>query len=247
MCGNLHRNRRRTARESGRNQGAGRDGRQNAAEPHRQSTDAQHPTAAQHGAKAHGNIGIAPHKQNAQRAVKMRIETGHKETRTAGAMRAVRVASMCGVHRDRGALCVVTGRRYRLPCRICGGGAEAVEFDPLKPWAVIGGHVAVAPGVIDATGGDNLCGKILGNGSHSDISFPGLCPCQMVDYLDLRTTSARTASGSQAISNKIDSNPAPPQARQNRRAVVCLVYLAYSSGWAALRALESSRDDVTAL
>lgn len=45
---------------------------------------------------------------------------------------------------------------------------------------------------------------------HGDISFPGLCPCQMVDYLDLRTTSARTASGTQMISNKIDSNPAPP-------------------------------------
>lgn len=82
---------------------------------------------------------------------------------------------------------------------------------------------------------------------HSDISFPGPCPCQMVDYLDLRTTSARTASGNQIISNKIDSNPAPPQARQNRRAVVCLVYLAYSSGRSALRDLESSRDDVTAL
>lgn len=82
---------------------------------------------------------------------------------------------------------------------------------------------------------------------HGDISFPGLCPCQMVDYLDLRTTSARTANGNQMISNKIDSNPAPPQQRQNRRAVVCLVYLAYSSGWSALRALESSRDDVTGL
>lgn len=65
---------------------------------------------------------------------------------------------------------------------------------------------------------------------HDDISFPGLCPCQMVDYLDLRTTSARMARGSHIISNKIDSNPAPPQTRQNRRAVVCLVYLAYSSG-----------------
>lgn len=52
----------------------------------------------------------------------------------------------------------------------------------------------------------------------------------MVDYLDLRTTSARTASGSHIISNKIDINPAPPQTRQNRRAVVCLEYLAYSSG-----------------
>lgn len=52
----------------------------------------------------------------------------------------------------------------------------------------------------------------------------------MVNYLDLRTTSARTASGNQMISNKIDINPAPPQAGQNRRVVVCLVYLAYSSG-----------------
>lgn len=32
----------------------------------------------------------------------------------------------------------------------------------------------------------------------------------MVDYLDLRTTSAKTASGNQMISNKIDINPAPP-------------------------------------
>lgn len=177
----------------------------------------------------------------------MRIGTGHKETRTAEAVRAVRVASMCGVHRDRGVLCVVTGRRYRLPCRMCGMGAEAVEFDPLKPGAVIGGRVAVAPGVIDTTGSDNLAGKILGNGSHGDISFLGLCPCQMVDYLDLRTTSARTASGNQMIRIRRDNNPAPPQTRQNRRAVVCLAYLAYSSGWSALRALESSRDDVTAL
>lgn len=52
----------------------------------------------------------------------------------------------------------------------------------------------------------------------------------MVDYLDLRTTSAKMANGNQTINNKIDSNPAPPQTRQNRRAVVCLVYLAYSSG-----------------
>lgn len=65
---------------------------------------------------------------------------------------------------------------------------------------------------------------------HGDISFPGLCPCQMVDYLDLRTTSARTASGNQMIRIRRDNNPAPPQARQNRRAVVCLVYLAYRSG-----------------
>lgn len=52
----------------------------------------------------------------------------------------------------------------------------------------------------------------------------------MVDYLDLRTTSARTANGNQMISNKIDNNPSPPQTRQNRREVVCLVYLAYRSG-----------------
>ena len=37
------------------------------------------------------------------------------------------------------------------------------------------------------------------------------------------------------------------QAKVKRREVVCLVYLAYRSGWSALRDLESSRDDVTAL
>ena len=86
------------------------------------------------------------------------------------------MVSMRGVDRDWGVLCVVTGRRYRLPAHICGGGAEAVKIDPLKPGAVIGGRVAVAPGVIDTTGSDNLAGKILGNGSHGDISFPGPGP-----------------------------------------------------------------------
>lgn len=52
----------------------------------------------------------------------------------------------------------------------------------------------------------------------------------MGDYMDLRTTSAKMANGNQMINNKIDSNPAPPQAMQNRRAVVCLVYLAHNSG-----------------
>ena len=41
--------------------------------------------------------------------------------------------------------------------------------------------------------------------------FRGLAPVRwLVGYLDLRTTSARTASGNQMISNKIDINPAPP-------------------------------------
>lgn len=118
-------------------------------------------------------------------------------------------AAIAGEQHIQLALAIAPGSVYRLRVGVC----QAANISAL----VLG-----------------VCRLISGLDSvyicHGDISFPGLCPCQMVNYLDLRTTSARTASGNQMISNKIDINPAPPQARQDRRAVVCLVYLAYSSG-----------------